>query len=95
MSTVSTYIPLNVLEILMSCVNSVNIYTIECIRNPYVLCQQCQHIWYLMVWLENPDSQHYKTKFWIKNWLNIKEVMSTNVCVICIKSINSVSIYGI
>ena len=33
--------------------------------------------------------------FCIKNHLNIKEVMSTNVYVICIKSVDSVNIYSI
>ena len=26
------------------CIDSVNIHSIECIRNPYVLCQQCRHV---------------------------------------------------
>ena len=34
-----------------------------------------------MVWLESPKSQLFKTFLGIENLLNIKEVMSKNVCV--------------
>ena len=44
-----------------------------------------------MVWLKSPKSQLSKT-FWIENPLNIKEVMSTNVYVICIDSVDTDSI---
>ena len=37
-STALTYIALNALEILMPYVDSVDIYSIECIRNTYALC---------------------------------------------------------
>ena len=45
-----------------------------------------------MVWLKRPKSQLSKTFFWIENWLNIKEVMRTNVYVICIDFVNIDSI---
>ena len=40
-----------------------------------------QHTYDLIVYLESPKSQLSKTFFWIENPLNIKEVMSQNVCV--------------
>ena len=45
-----------------------------------------------MVYLKSPLSQLSKTFFWIENQLNIKEVMNTNVYVICI---NCVDIHSI
>ena len=45
-----------------------------------------------MIWLKSPKSQLSKTFFRIENPLNIKEVMSTNVYVICIDSVDIDSI---
>ena len=42
-STASTYIALNTLEILTPCVDSVNIHSIEHITLFNTLYQQCQH----------------------------------------------------
>ena len=45
-----------------------------------------------MVWLHSTESQLSKTFFQIENQLNIKEIMSTNLYVICIYSVNIHSI---
>ena len=45
-----------------------------------------------MVWLKSPQSQLSKTFFELKNPLNIKEVMSRNVYVICIDCVDIYSI---
>ena len=68
-STVSTYIALNALEILMPSVDSVDIYSIW---------------WYGWKAL----SLSFLKLFGIENPLNIKEVMSTNVYVICIDCVD-------
>ena len=68
----------------MLCINSVNIDGIECIRNPYVLYQQYQHIEPIVSALQNCNR--------IKNRLNIKKIMSKNVYVNCIDSVNIDSI---
>ena len=62
----------------LSCIDSVNIDSIECIRDPCLVLTVSTYI-VLMVWLKSPQSQHFKTFFQIENWLNIKKVMSRNV----------------
>ena len=50
---------------------------------------------YLMVWLESPKSQLFKTFFPIENLLSIKEVMSQNVCVCSFPIFNIFDIHSI
>ena len=54
-STVLTYIAFNALEILKSCINNINICSIEHIVLFNALYQQYQQ--YLMIWLKSPESQ--------------------------------------
>ena len=61
----------------LSCIDSVDIDSIECIRDPCLVLTVSTYI-VLMVWLKSPQSQLFKT-FYIENWLNIKKVMGSNV----------------
>ena len=56
------------------CIDSVNIDSIECIRDPYPVSTVSTYI-VLMAWLESPQSQLSKTFLQIENRLNIKKVM--------------------
>ena len=58
-------------------INSVDIDSIECIRDPCLVSTVSTYI-VLMVWLKSPQSQLSKT-LWIENRLNIKKVMGRNV----------------
>ena len=60
------------------CIECFIIHSIECIRNIYDLCQQCQYTWHLMVWLKSWVSA-FQNFFGIENRLNIKKVMGRNV----------------
>ena len=50
---------------LMFCINSVNIDSIECIRDPCLVLTVLTYI-VLMVWFESPQSQLFKTFFGLK-----------------------------
>ena len=61
------FYPFEVLESsqlgLFNCIDSVYMHSIKCIIfciECHNLYQQCQHTWYLMVWLESPNSQFSK-----------------------------------
>ena len=60
------------------CIDSVNIDSIECIRDPCLVSTVSTYI-VLMVWLKSPQSQLSKTFLQIENRLNIKKVMGRNV----------------
>ena len=60
------------------CIDSVDIDSIECIRDPCLVLTVWTYI-VLMVWLTNPESQLFKTFLRIENLLNIKQVMGRNV----------------
>ena len=62
----------------MFCINSVNIDSIECIRDPCLVSTVSTYI-VLMVWLKSPQSQLSKSFLQIENWLNIKKFMGRNV----------------
>ena len=66
----------------MLCINSVNIEIIKCIRNitTYINSINIHSIWYS----EKALSLSFPKLFRIENWLNIKKVMSKNVCRVCI-----------
>ena len=60
MSTASTCIPLHVSILCRECIDSVDIDSIECIRDPYPVSTVSTYI-VLVVWLKNPQSQLSKT----------------------------------
>ena len=62
----------------MFCIDSVDIDSIECIRDPCLALTVSTHI-VLMVWLKSPQSQLSQIFFRIENQLNIKKVMGRNV----------------
>ena len=61
-----------------NCIDSVDIHSIECIRNTCLVLTVSTYI-VLMVWLKSPQSQLSKTFYGLKIWLNIKKVMGRNV----------------
>ena len=61
-----------------NCIDSVDIDSIECIRDPCLVSTVSTYI-VLMVWLRSPESQLSKTFLRIENPLNIKKVMGRNV----------------
>ena len=74
------------------CINSVNIDSIECIRDPCLVSTVSTYI-VLMVWLKSSESQLSKTFLQIENPLNIKKGMSQEcVDVFCIYSVDIDSI---
>ena len=60
MSTASTCIPLDVSILGRECIDSVDIDSIECIRDPCPVSTVSTYI-VLMVWLKSPESQLSKT----------------------------------
>ena len=61
-----------------NCIDSVDIDSIECIRDPCLVLTASTYI-VLMIWLKSPQSQLSKTFLQIENPLNIKKVMGRNV----------------
>ena len=76
------------------CISSVNIDSIECIRDPCLVSTVLTYV-VLMVWLKSPQPQLSKTFFWIENWLNIKKVMGRNVWMCFESSIDSLDKHSI
>ena len=76
------------------CINSVDIDSIECIRDPCLVSIVLTYI-ALMVWLKSPQSQLSKTFFQIGNQLNIKKIMGRNVWMCFDRSINSLGKHSI
>ena len=76
----------------MFCIDSVDIDSIECIRDPCPVSRVSTYI-VLMVWLKSPQSQLSKTFLQIENWLNIKarghfiqsRVEFSHLIVLCIR----------
>ena len=68
----------------MPCINSVDIDSNECIRNPYVLVFDGI--------VEKPLISVFQNFNLIENQLNNKKVMGKNVYVLCIDSVNIDSI---
>ena len=65
-------------KVALSCINGVNINSIECIRDSCLVLTVSTYI-VLMVWVKSPQSQLLETFFRIENRLNIKKVMGRNV----------------
>ena len=75
-----------------NCIDSVNIDSIECIRDPCLVSTVSTYI-VLMVWLKSPQSQLSKTFLRIENRLNIKKSYGQEcVDVFCIDSVDIDSI---
>ena len=60
-----------------NCVNSVDIDSIECIRDPCLVLTVSTYIIDSMV--EKPSATAFQNFLWIENQLNIKKVMGRNV----------------
>ena len=59
------------------CIDSVNIYSIECIRDP---CPVSTVLTYIIDGMsEKPSVSAFQNFLWIENRLNIKKVMGRNV----------------
>ena len=69
-------------------INSVDIDSIECIRDPCLVLTVLTYI-VLMVWLKSPQSQLFKTFVWIENRLNIKKVMGRNVWMCFVSTVST------
>ena len=78
----------------MFCIDSVDIDSIECIRDPCLVSTVSTYIAF-MVWLKSPESQLSKTFWRIENPLNIKKVMGRNVWMCFDSSINSLDKHSI
>ena len=76
------------------CINSVDIDSIECIRDPCLVSTVSTYI-VSMIWLKSPQSQLFKTFFQIENRLNIKKVMGRNVWMCFDSSIDSLDKHSI
>ena len=60
------------------CIDSVNIVSIECIRDP-CLCIDNINIYSINDMIEKPSVSAFQNFLRIKNWLNIKKVIGRNV----------------
>ena len=76
------------------CIDSVNIDSIECIRDPCLVSTVSTYI-LLMVWLKSPESQLSKNFLRIENPLNIKKVMGRNVWMCFDSNIDSLDKHSI
>ena len=74
-----------------NCIDSVNIDSIECIRDPCLILTVSTHI-VLMVWLKSPQSQLSKTFCGLKIGLILRKFGQECVDVFCIYSVNIDSI---
>ena len=70
------------------CIDSVDIDSIECIRDPCLVSTVSTYI-VLMVWLKSPESQLSKTFYGLKNSLNIKKVMGRNVWMCFVSTVST------
>ena len=86
-STVLTYLILNTLHYLMLCIDSVDIDSIEYIRNPGLVSTVSTYIVFDSM-IEKLSVSVFQNFNWIENQLNIKKVMSKNVYVLCIDSVD-------
>ena len=76
------------------CIDSVDIDSIECIRDPCLVSTVLTYI-LLMVWLKSSQSQLSKNFLRIENPLNIKKVMGWNVWMCFDSSIDSLDKHSI
>ena len=70
------------------CIDSVDIDSIECIRDPCPVSTVLTYI-VMMVWLKSPKSQLSKTFLQIENQLNIKKVMGRNVWMCFVSTVST------
>ena len=70
------------------CIDSVDIDSIECIRDPCLVSTVSTCI-VLMVWLKSPGSQLSKTFLRIENPLNIKKGMGRNVWMCFVSTVST------
>ena len=71
-----------------NCIDSVNIDSIECIRDPCLVSTVSTYT-VLMVTLKSPESQLSKNFLWIENMLNIKQVMGRNVWMCFVSTVST------
>ena len=88
MSTALTCIPLHVSMLCRECIDSVDIDSIEFIRDPCPVSTVSTYI-VLMVWLKSPQSQLSKTFLRIENQLNIKKVMGKNMWICFVSTVST------
>ena len=69
-------------------IDSVDIDSIECIRDPCLVLTVSTYI-VLMVWLKSPQSQFSKTFLRIENALNIKKVIGRNVWMCFVSTVST------
>ena len=62
----------------MFCIDSVNIHSIECIRDPCLVSTVSIYIVFDGM-VEKPSVSAFQNFLWIENQLNIKKVMGRNV----------------
>ena len=70
------------------CIDSVNIDSIECIKDPCPVSTVLTYI-VMMVWLKSPQSQLSKIFLQIENQLNIKKVMGRNVWMCFVSTVST------
>ena len=71
-----------------NCIDSVDIDSTECIRDPFLVSTVSTYI-VLMVWLKSPESQLSKTFLRIENALNIKKVIGINVWMCFVSTVST------
>ena len=62
----------------MFCIDSVNMHSIECIRDPCLVSTVSTYIVFDGM-VEKPTTSAFQNFLGIENWLNIKKVMGRNV----------------
>ena len=62
----------------MFCIDSVDIYSIECIRDPCLVLTVSTYIVFVGM-VEKPSVSAFQNFLWVENRLNIKKVMGRNV----------------
>ena len=71
------------------CIDSVDIDSIECIRDPCLVSTVSTYI-VLIIWLESAESQLSKNFLQIENPLNIKKVMGRNVWMCFVSTVSDI-----
>ena len=72
----------------MFCINSVDIDSIECIRDPYPVSTVSTYI-VLMVWLKKPSVSAFQNFLRIENQLNIKKVTGRNMWMCFVSTVST------
>ena len=70
------------------CINSVDIDSIECIRDPCPVSTVSTYI-VLVVWLKKPSVSAFQNFLWIENQLNFKKVMGKNVWMCFVSTVST------